>query len=328
MKNYSDELDFISIIIPAYNRFYYLEEIIQSIHDTADMPFEIIIHDDNSSDGTREKILSKLKDKVSTVILNNGLQLGLSESINRCVKIAGSNYIVMLNADCKIEYPIFKDVINILKCPFVGNISLMTVSDINISLNNNDTNFQLVRGLGAGCAQAFTKDVFEKIGGWYSHKVASGNSDVSFIIRILKNGYFITSFTNQLPAIRNLSLDREENKDSTISRGYYDCSYPKIFNLHKSKYLKLFDIHKTKRPILDAKVGDDIYATLSRKRYEDASNQMQITYKEEAGETNMDYWHKLMEKIVKEDYTLNIDEAKKYGHDKWINEINKYKETL
>lgn len=332
MRNYSEEIDFVSIVIPAFNRYHYLEELVQSIHKNADLPFEIIIHCDNSNDGTREKILSELKDKVSSIILNNGLQLGLAESINRCVKIAGSNFIIMLNADCKIEYPCFRDIVNILKCQFVGSISLMSsVNDERATLINDvdgkDTNFQLLRGLGSGCAQAFRKDTFEEIGGWFSNNVASGNADVSFIIRMIKAGYFIASLSREISPVRNLSMDRERNKDSTISRGQYDCSYPKLFGLQKSKYLKLFNIHQSKYKFLDEKVGNEIYSILSRKRYESAANAMQVTYKEEGGDTNLHYWHTFMERMIKEDYTIDIEEAKKCGcgHDKWIDMIYEHK---
>lgn len=313
MRHYSDELDFISVIIPAYQRFHYLEELIESIHDNADYPFEIVIHDDNSNDGTREKILSELKDKVSSVILNNGLQLGLASSINRCVDIAGSNYIVMLNADCRIEAPIFKDIVNILDCPFVGTISLMTAYKGQI-LKNNNTEFQLLRGIGAGCAQAFSKDIFEKVGGWYSHNVSSGNADVSFIIRLIKNGYFITALAQDISSIKNLSMEIAKGLDSTIARGLYDCSFPKIFNLHKSKY-----------PIFDFQDSKTIYEYFSRKRYDDASHFMQITYRTEEGDTNLDYWHKFMEKLIDENYNINPELAKKWGHDKWIDTINALK---
>lgn len=322
MRHYSDKLDFISIVIPSYQRFHYLKECVESIHEYANMPFEIIVHDDNSNDGTREKTLSELKDKVSAIILNNGLQLGLSESINRCVKIASSNYIVMLNADCKIEYPIFKDIVDTLKCPFVGVISLMTAENkIDAMLVNDDTKFQLLRGIGSGCAQAFTQDAFEKIGGWYSHIVDSSNADVSFIVRMIKAGYFITSLNTYKSPVRNLSMDRRKCEDSTIARSYYDCSYPKLFNLHKSKYLKLFDIHKHKYE-LNSRVGDSIYAYLSRKRYENSTAHMQITYKAEEGDTNIGYWHNFMQKLIKDDYSIDIEVAKRCGHDKWIDEIN------
>lgn len=331
MRNYSDELDFVTIVVPSYNRFHYLKELVDSVHARADMPFEIIVHDDNSNDGCREKTLSELKDKVSSVILNNGLQLGLAESINRATKIAGSNYIIMLNADCRFEYPVFRDIVNVLKCPFVGCISLVTMTrdNPNATLVNEGTKFQFIRGIGAGCALAFRKDTFEEIGGWFSHITASSNCDVSFMIRLIKAGYFITALNvrNNEPCIRNLSTELKKCEDSTIARGYYDCSYPKIFGLEKSKYLKLFNIYQTGRTIIDSKTGEDIYNQLSRKRYEDATEAMQITYKEEGGDTNINDAHNFSQKLIKDDNSIIIDIVKgnKYRHIRWINEIVKHR---
>lgn len=329
MRNYSDELEFVSVVVPSYNRYHYLEELVDSVHKNADIPFELVVHDDNSNDGTRDKILSNLKDKVSSIILNNGLNLGLAGSINRATTIAGSNYIIMLNADCIISYPVFRDIVNVLKCPFVGCISLMTMAGDNpdIMLINDDTKFQFIRGIGAGCALAYRKDIFDKIGGWYNHVVASGNSDVSFMIRLIKAGYFITALNvvNHDPHVRNLSNERKNCQDSTISDIYYDVSYPRLFGLEKSKYLKLFNIHQTGRSILDPKIGEEIYAQLSRKRFENAVDIMQTTYRAEEGDTNIEWADRFVHKLIKDDYSIDKEVAKKYGHDKWINDIDNCK---
>ena len=53
MSCFLEEVPFLSVIIPGYNRFSYLKELVDSIHAKADYPFELLIHDDNSKDGTK-----------------------------------------------------------------------------------------------------------------------------------------------------------------------------------------------------------------------------------------------------------------------------------
>lgn len=301
MRNFNDEIEFISVIIPSFNRFHYLEELIDSIHKHADTPFELIIHDDNSNDGTKEKLLL-LKDKTSTIIFNNGLNLGLSESIDRMVNIAGSNYIFMLNSDCKIERPIFRSIINTLKCQFTGLIVPMSaLYDVPRLILNDSTYFYLNRGIGMGCISAFRKDLWQAVGGWNSHATTSGNSDVSFACRILKNGYFITSLTCKYgePLVVNLSMERQAGCDSTIGKNSVpDCSYPRLFNYEN-------------------------YVQKSHERHVEIDKSMQKNYVTSEGETNIHFWHTFCEQLIDEWYEINWDVAKKYGHYRWKDDVER-----
>lgn len=287
-KKYND-IDFLSIIIPSYNRYDFLKEVVKSIHKNADVPFEIIIHDDNSNDGTRE-LLKHLEREVSAFIYSNGLNLGLAESINRAARIASSEYILMLNADIIVEKPFFKYLMNVLKCPFVGFVNLITsFPDARNKLNSNGSLFSLHRGIGGGCALGFTKTVFNSVGGWNSSSCRSGNADVSFMIRTIKNGYFPVDLTIDKSPIRTLDV---ENKRSTIGRCQYDCSYPKIFNFNS-------------------------YEKMSLKRASDTNNFMQYNYRVDEGETNINFWSSFCEELIDEDNYVDYNLSKIYGHDKW-----------
>jgi GT2 family glycosyltransferase len=294
MNCFSDETPFLSVIIPGYNRYNYLKEVVDSIHETADFPFELLIHDDGSVDGTTE-YLPNLNCKVSTFILNQGLNMGLSESINRLVRLAGSKYILMLNADVKVMHNIFQDIFNVLHKPYVGHINFgPPLCNVPHELNSNGTRFALLRGMGQGCALAFRKNVWDCVGGWNNKTVASSNADVSFMVRVIRNGYFPVVFVKDTAALSvcNVSMERCKNSDSTIAGTPADCSFPKLFN-------------------------SLTYRQDSRKRYEAAANAMQITYKEPEGEVNLHYWHTFMTQLITEDYRVNWEEAKRYGHIVW-----------
>lgn len=291
IRRYND-IEFLSVVIPSYNRFDLLVEVVNSIHKNADIPFELIIHDDNSNDGTKES-LEKLEKKTSTIIYSNGLNLGLAESINRAVRLASSEYILMLNADIIIDRPFFKYMLDILKYPFVGFVNLITSSpDAKNKLTAKDSKllFSLHRGIGGGCALGFTRTVFNKVNGWNSSSCRSGNADVSFMIRTIKNGYFPVNLSFDKAPIRLLDID---NKRSTIGGMRYDCSYPRLFNFKH-------------------------YEDLSLERSSKANDFMQYSYRVDEGETNINYWSKFCHELIDEDSYINYELSKRYGHDKWL----------
>ena len=292
---YSDEYEFISVLIPCINRWNYLEECVLSIEKFADMPYEIVLHDDRSNDGTREKILSELKDKVSCIILNQGLNLGLSESINRASRCAGSKFQIMMNADCRLERPCFKDIVNILKAgQYIGAVfPANPVYGQPNYLENNGTRFYLSRGIGAGWCQAWRKDNFEAIGGWDSYFTTTGNSDVSFMCRMLKNGYFLVNPCYDPSGglwITNMSNDRMQTKDSVIGEvpEHIESAFPKIFRV-------------------------DDYKRLSQTRQGTVSERQGEQYRQPAGDINIDYWNKFGQSLIKDNYSLDIELAKANG---------------
>lgn len=295
MKEQSDiqkynDLEFVSIVIPSYNRYDFLSEVVDSIHRYADFPFELVIHDDNSNDGTKES-LKWLTNKTSSIIYSNGLNLGLAESINRAVRVSSSEYILMLNADIAITKPFFKYMVDILKCPYVGFVNLLeTFPEAKNKLNSKGSVFSLHRGIGAGCALGFTKTVFNKIGGWNSSSCRSSNADVSFMIRTIKNGYFPADLPFNGSPIKILDTG---NKRSTIAGIQYDCSYPRLFNINS-------------------------YEKLSLKRASDTNDFMQYSYRTNEGETNISYWANFCAELIDENNYINYNLSKRYGHDKWL----------
>jgi glycosyltransferase involved in cell wall biosynthesis len=232
------QTDYLSIVIPVFNRYHYLETLLDSIFEHADYPFEIILHDDGSGDGTLEKIIEKASGRVSTVISNpnKGWNVGLAESIDRATALATSNYIVMLNADCKFLRPCFKDIVHVLDKQYVGFIALHEANDLVQYYNSSGTNFMLQSGLGSGCALAYRKDVWQKVDGFAGvDGMWSGGADTHFINAVWQAGYFRASLDGAQP-VYNMSLLDLGNKDTTINGQVNDCSFPHIFTPKDNSY--------------------------------------------------------------------------------------------
>lgn len=296
MSFYSDEVEFLSIVVPTFNRFHYIKDLVDSLHRNMDYPFELIVHDDNSNDGAREQAVEYLKDKVSSLILDYGPQLGLSESINRCVNIAGSKYILMLNSDMVVNGPVIKDMINILKNQFVGLVFPVKYA-AGIDMKTDFSKFAISREFGGGCAMGFRRDLFNEIGGFDTTHVCSGNADVSFITRVYRAGYFSVNPIWDGPYIRNTSQEQCASSDTTI-KGVGGCNIPKLFGI--PKYL---------------------YHAKNEHRHNLCDKRQQEAYHGDKGLTNIQYWGKYMESIVQADGSIDWEKAQEHGQAKWKEQI-------
>ena len=85
----------ISVIIPTYNRKYTLSRAIKSVNDQTYEPFEIIIVDDGSTDGTKEW-LAKRHPRVQYIYQPNA---GVSAARNLGIKSAQGDWISLLDSD-------------------------------------------------------------------------------------------------------------------------------------------------------------------------------------------------------------------------------------
>ena len=91
----------LSVIIPIYNEFKTLEEILKRIKNQTHIEKEIILIDDFSTDGSRELIKNKLKSKVQKIILNEK-NYGKGYSVRQGIEIAEGDIILIQDAD--LEY--------------------------------------------------------------------------------------------------------------------------------------------------------------------------------------------------------------------------------
>lgn len=90
----------LSIIIPSYNTKELLLACLGSIYQETKTPFEIIVVDNGSTDGTLEGIVSRYKD---IVLIQNKQNLGFAKAINQGLEKAQGKYLLLLNSDTVIE---------------------------------------------------------------------------------------------------------------------------------------------------------------------------------------------------------------------------------
>ncbi len=111
----------ISIIIPCYNEVNTIEKIIFKILEIKDLNFEIILVDDYSTDGTRNLINEKIKEKINKVIFNDK-NYGKGFSIREGIKASSGDIILIQDAD--LEYTP-KDYKKLIKPIIDGNADVV-----------------------------------------------------------------------------------------------------------------------------------------------------------------------------------------------------------
>ena len=93
--------DAVSIVFVSWNRRYIINHVLQSILRN-NFPFELIIIDNGSSDGTKEYLLEH-EDEIDKLILNNENK-GVPSELNRAIQLSTCPYI-SIQADDHVLHP-------------------------------------------------------------------------------------------------------------------------------------------------------------------------------------------------------------------------------
>ncbi|HCB1919082.1 TPA: glycosyltransferase family 2 protein [Citrobacter braakii] len=89
----------VSIIMPCFNSINTIDESINSVLNQDYNNYELIIADDNSSDGTYEHILELYSDCSNIKILKNKFQKGVSGARNSALAMANGRFVCFLDSD-------------------------------------------------------------------------------------------------------------------------------------------------------------------------------------------------------------------------------------
>ena len=232
--------EFVSIVITTYRRPNYLKKALDSIKQHADFPYEIIVHDDGSGPEDTKALMS-MSDDISITILNNGLNMGLCEAVNRCTEMASSKFVLFMCDDCFFALPSLKDLAAVLSKPYVGSVSLgqdgSKIPESNLSVCGG-TRFALNSRIGRGSTIGYRKDVWKEVGGW-DLRSTSGQSDNVFLHKIYTKGYWRAVLPRD-PSILigNFEYGEQSYDPSFPLMNGNDCSLPKLFGMSKEDYVR------------------------------------------------------------------------------------------
>lgn len=100
----------LSVIIVSYNVKYYLEQCLESVvRSSCGINTEIIVVDNNSSDGTVEYLTPKFRD---VLFISNKDNVGFAKANNQAIKISKGEYVLLLNPDTIIGEDVLPACVN------------------------------------------------------------------------------------------------------------------------------------------------------------------------------------------------------------------------
>jgi GT2 family glycosyltransferase len=88
--------DFVSVTIVTYNSGRYIKRCLESVLAQKGPQIEIIVVDNNSTDGTKD-ILERFEDRC--VIVHNSKNLGFAAAQNQAIRLSRGNWVLTLNPD-------------------------------------------------------------------------------------------------------------------------------------------------------------------------------------------------------------------------------------
>lgn len=88
--------DFVSVTIVTYNSGRYIKRCLESVLAQKGPQFEVIVIDNNSTDGTRD-ILERYEDRCT--IIYNDRNAGFAAAQNQAIRLARGNWVLTLNPD-------------------------------------------------------------------------------------------------------------------------------------------------------------------------------------------------------------------------------------
>ena len=130
----------VSIIIVSYNTKRLTLNCIDSIYKyTKNLKFEIIVVDNNSTDGSREKLSRKYSDKKTFKFVKSSENVGFGAANNLGVKKAKGQYLLFFNSDTELKDNFLNEIIDWMdKNPETGISSC--------ALKNSDGSMQITGG--------------------------------------------------------------------------------------------------------------------------------------------------------------------------------------
>ncbi|MFC4765796.1 glycosyltransferase family 2 protein [Effusibacillus consociatus] len=122
--------DLISIVIPLYNQYHVTEQCLNSIFQKTDIPYELILIDNGSTDLTREKISqldgSQFQHLKELKIIYNQENLGVAKAWNQGIKYARGDFICICNNDIVVSKNWLSSLIEKMR----GNSNLGMISPV------------------------------------------------------------------------------------------------------------------------------------------------------------------------------------------------------
>ena len=102
----------LSIIIVSFNTRLVLKRCIDSIYITKGDSFELIVVDNNSTDGTKEYLKELVESKNNLRVIFNNYNSGFAKANNQAIKAAKAKRVLLLNSDTIVSKGVINKLVN------------------------------------------------------------------------------------------------------------------------------------------------------------------------------------------------------------------------
>ncbi len=181
----------VSIVMAVYNQIQYTKQCLETIYKFTSRPFEIIIIDNASTDGTEQY----LKD-VDAVVIRNATNLGCAVAWNQGIRLSRGRSAVILNNDVLVTPGWLEALVHFMEKTGHGVVSpSVREGALDYDLLTYSKNFtqmcsQASRTEVIGCCMLIHQSVFNKIG-LFDEQFFVGHEDTDFLWRCRQAGFTV-----------------------------------------------------------------------------------------------------------------------------------------
>jgi len=236
----------ISVIIPTKNNActvkYSVKSVLESLSEL-DLPWEVVIVDAHSTDGTVDAVLKVMKEKGLEnrlrVLYDEGRGIGAARNLG--VKESRGDIIFFVDADCLVEKNHFRKLLENLR----GKVGLVWTSGVWMRfpvsrkngflkiMNSHVKIYSIIEEpekegttyIASTALSCVSRKVFNEVGGFWEFPFASEDMDFSY--RVIKKGYEIRKVKT-----RSIALPRSSLLDMIKQQIWYGRGSSVIYYLY------------------------------------------------------------------------------------------------
>lgn len=246
----------LSVVILNYNVRYFLELCVKSVlASISDLDAEIIVVDNNSTDGSCEMLSEIFKDTVK--VIKNSENIGFSKAYNQAVNSCLGEYVCILNPDTIVAEDTFKKALITMKDSAIGAMGCRMIDGTGQFLPESKRNIPspivaLKKILGkttsyysslqenqngyvdilAGAFIIVPKNLYKQVGGFDEDYFMYGE-DIDFSMKILKKGF--KNFYNA-----DITIVHFKGESTMKNKSYAKRFYGAMYLFYKKHYTKSF----------------------------------------------------------------------------------------
>jgi N-acetylglucosaminyl-diphospho-decaprenol L-rhamnosyltransferase len=182
----------ISLVIPLYNQLHYTKQCVEAIRRHTALPYELILVDNASTDGTRDFLRS-----IDATVITNGKNLGCAKAWNQGVRASHGSVIGILNNDIIVTKEWLESLVQFMERTNHGIVSpAAREGPLNYDLDSYAVEFvrscrRATRRELYGACLLIKRDVFDRVGLFDEAFAYGGCEDIDFFWRAKAAGFSV-----------------------------------------------------------------------------------------------------------------------------------------